>query len=159
MTDPRYTRTKIRHELHAADGSVINYSVNEHMIERGYVEQHPGSRLVEIVDTIEVAPYERVLIDSGIPEERRAMTRAELQQWCDNVVPQRRGFLATFARLLCIVIGVPLLLAFPGMAVAMYAGPLAAVATILVLGVALLALLISGPHDAAPRSRNGRGAR
>jgi hypothetical protein len=108
------------------------------------------------------------------------MTRAELQQWCDNVIcdddppddgydpvraheilaralaadePQRRGFLTTFGQLLCIVIGVPLLLALPGIAVDAYAGPLAAVATVLVLAVALLALLISGPHDAAPRSR------
>lgn len=74
----KYTRTRERQELRAADGTVLNYSVNEHMIARGYLDGFPGATLVTVFDEVEVCPYERVLIDSGIGEEHWPLLRADM---------------------------------------------------------------------------------
>lgn len=80
MTTSRYTRPATRHELQAADGTRINYSVTDHMLANGYADRFPGSRVVTITEDVEVAPYERVLIDSGIPEEHWPLLCRDMQR-------------------------------------------------------------------------------
>ncbi len=78
--ESKYLRQVQRTELRAADGSCINYSVSAHMLDNGYQDQFPGSTLVECVSAVEVAPYERVLIDSGIPERHWPHLRASMNR-------------------------------------------------------------------------------
>jgi hypothetical protein len=80
------TTTQIRRRLVAPDGKIINHSVSDHMAAQGYADRFPGSRYVEEAVEVEVAPYERVLIDSGIPEAHWGLLRADMQRFL-NMTP------------------------------------------------------------------------
>jgi hypothetical protein len=77
----KYTRPQTRHELRAADGSTINYSVTEHMLAGGYADRFPGATVVTIHEHVEVNASERVLIDSGIAEEHWSLLRADARRF------------------------------------------------------------------------------
>lgn len=76
-----YGRPTVRRELVAADGSRINYSVTEHMLEQGYADRHPGSTVVTIPEVSEVCAYERVMIESGIAEEHWNLLRRDMSRF------------------------------------------------------------------------------
>lgn len=77
----KYTRTVTIRRLVAADGTILNWSVSDHMAEQGYADRFPGSRYVIEQVEQEIAPYERVLVDSGIPEEHWSLLRADMQRF------------------------------------------------------------------------------
>lgn len=72
------TRQQTRNELRAADGTCINYSVTEHMLANGYADRFPGATVVTITEDRPLAPYEQVLVNSGIPEEHWPLLRADM---------------------------------------------------------------------------------
>lgn len=86
MSASKYTRTTVRRQLHGADGEIINHSVNEHMLANGYADRFPGSTVVEVEVETEVAPYERVLIDSDIPEEAWPLLKRDMGRFL-NMTP------------------------------------------------------------------------
>jgi hypothetical protein len=73
-----YTETKTRYELIDADGESINYSVTANMIESGYCDRFPGSRVRIHVEEIELSPYMQVLAGSGIPREHWPLIKADM---------------------------------------------------------------------------------
>ena len=86
MSATKYTRTTTRRRLVDADGEIINWSVNDHMVASGYADHFPDSRYVEETVEVEVTASERVLIDSGIAEEHWPLLRADMTRFL-NMTP------------------------------------------------------------------------
>lgn len=72
------TKTQTVRRLVAADGAIINHGVNDHMVANGYADRYPGATYVVEQVEVPVAPYEAVLIESGIDERYWPLLRADM---------------------------------------------------------------------------------
>lgn len=81
-TSSLYMKIRTVTQLISADGNVLNFSIgdNPKFIET-QLAKYPGSYLKDHTYEIEVAPYEKVLIDSGIPESAWPLLCADMQRF------------------------------------------------------------------------------